>query len=372
MTSRFANVVSWCLASVALTLAAVSMKQRRPPPQKPKRGTTYPCVVPEPLEIQEERALERGRGRRAAAPSQIPWPGWKDILLRTWEQVQNDRVLTLAGGVSFYSLIALFPAIAAGVSCYALFADAGTIGKHVNLAADIVPASALEVLHDEITRIAARSEGKLTFGFLAALMIALWSANAGMKALFDALNVIYGEQEKRTFVRLNLISSVLTVCAIVGWLFAITSVMFVPLLLSTFYLSDLSDMLIRYLRWPMLLVLAMFALAVVYRYGPSRRLARWRWISVGSVAAASSWLAVSSLFSYYLSGFANYNMTYGALGAAVGLMMWIWLSVVVVLVGAELNSEIEHQTAHDSTVGPDLPLGFRGAVMADTVGIAKT
>jgi membrane protein len=228
------------------------------------------------------------------------------------------------------------------------------------------------LLRDEITRIGAKSDGRLTFGFLLGLGIALWSANAALKAIFDALNIIYDEQEKRGLVRLNLISLFFTICAISSVLLAIGAVVVFPLLLAAFNLASIDESIIGYLRWPAMFLLIMVGLAVLYRYGPSRRLAKWRWISAGSVFAASVWLAASSLFSWYLGNFANYNATYGALGAVVGLMMWMWLSTIVVLVGAELNSEIEHQTARDSTVGPEKPLGLRGAVMADTAGAAKT
>jgi membrane protein len=189
-----------------------------------------------------------------------------------------------------------------------------------------------------------------------------------MKAIFDALNIIYDETEKRGFIRLNLISLFFTVCAIAGAGLAISVVVVFPLLLAAFGLSGIDRPFIAYLRWPLMFVLLILALGILYRYGPSRRLAKWRWISVGSVAAVLAWLAVSSLFSWYLGNIANYNATYGALGAVIGLMMWMWLSTIVILVGAELNSEIEHQTARDSTVGPEKPLGRRGAVMADTVG----
>jgi membrane protein len=302
----------------------------------------------------------------------IPWGGWKDILVRSYHEIQNDRLLALAAGVVFFSLVALFPAIAAGVSSYALFADAATIGKHLSIAADIVPAGALDMLGEEISRIAAKSEGKLTFGFLLGLAIALWSANAGMKAIFDALNIIYDEDEKRGLIWLNVVSLFFTICAIAGAGLAIALVVVFPVLLAAFGLTTFDHPIIGYLRWPVMFVLIILGLAVLYRYGPSRRLAKWRWISVGSVFASLAWLAVSSLFSWYLGNFANYNATYGALGAVVGLMIWMWLSTIVVLVGAELNSEIEHQTARDSTVGPEKPLGTRGAVMADTVGAAVT
>jgi membrane protein len=371
---RIDNLVSWFAASVMVTagvIYALKLREDRRQPE-PAYVPLRPRPAQEPLALQQARAVERGRGRRARAPLQIPWRGWKDILARTYQEIQNNRLLALAAGVVFYSLVALFPAIAAGVSSYALFANAATIGKHLSIAADMVPAGSLDMLGEEITRIAAKSDGKLTLGFAVGLGIALWSANAGMKAIFDALNIIYHEDEKRGLIRLNLVSLLFTICAIAGTGLAIALVVVFPLLLAAFGLTSSDHPIIGYLRWPLMFVLVILGLAVLYRYGPSRRLVKWRWITVGSVFAALAWLVVSSLFSWYLGNFANYNATYGALGAVVGLMMWMWLSTIVVLVGAELNSEIEHQTARDSTVGPEKPLGARGAVMADTVGAAVT
>jgi membrane protein len=373
MNPRLDNLISWLAASAVVTMSVFFILKRQEDREMPAPVRVLPGATPaqEPLGLQEIRATERGRGRRARAPLQIPWRGWKDIAFRTYHETQDDRLLALAAGVAFYSLVALFPAIAAGVSSYALFADSGTIAKHLSLAAGIFPTELLGILRDEVTRIGARNDGKLTFGFLVGLGIALWSANAGMKAIFDALNIIYDEQEKRGFVRLNLISVFFTACAIAAVVLATGVVVIFPLFLAAFGVLSFDVPIIGYLRWPIMFGLIIVGLAVLYRYGPSRRLAKWRWISVGSVFAASAWLAVSSLFSWYLGNFANYNATYGALGAVVGLMMWMWLSTIVVLVGAELNSEIEHQTASDSTVGPERPLGVRGAVMADTVGAAN-
>src|SRR5207237_4490900 len=225
----------------------------------------------------------------------------------------------------------------------------------------------LMVIHQN----SAMSVGTLTFCLLNAIVIALCIANAVMKAIYDALNIIYNEQEKRGLVQLNLISLSFTVCGIGGALLAIGAVVVFPLLLAAFGLSSFDEPIIGYLRWPALFVLIIFGLAVLYRFGPSRRLAKWRWISVGSIAAALIWLVTSCLFSWYLGNFANYNATYGALGAVMGLMMWMWISTVVVLIGAEFDSEFEHQTARDSTVGMPKPLGTRGAIMADTVGEAQ-
>ena len=368
---RLDNLISWFAASVMVTAGIIyglkvqdDRRRSPPPPGLPPRATP----AQEPLTLQQIRAVERGRGRRARAPSQIPWRGWKDVFVRTYREIQDDRLLALAAGVAFYSLVSLFPAIAAGVSSYALFANVGTISKHLSIASDIVPAGSLDLLGEEISRIAAKSDGKLTFGFLLGLGIALWSANAGMKAIFDALNIIYDEEEKRGIIWLNVVSLFFTVCAIAAVGLAISLVVVFPLFLAAFGPTSLDLPIVRYLRWPVMFALMILGLSVLYRYGPSRRLAKWRWLSVGSVFAAIAWLAMSLLFSWYLGNFANYNATYGALGAVVGLMMWMWLSTIVVLVGAELNSEIEHQTAHDTTVGPARPLGVRGAVMADTVG----
>ena len=327
----------------------------------------------EPLSLQEARAPERGRGREADdARRTSPGAAGRTSSIRTYQEIQNDRLLSLAAGVVFYSLVALFPAIAAGVSSYALFANAATIASHLSLLADIVPGDSLDLLRDEITRIAAQRDGKLTFGFVFGFGIALWSANAGMKAIFDALNIIYDEEEKRGFVWLNLVSLFFTFCAIGGMLLAIGAVVVFPLILAAFGLSQLDAAADRD---P--------ALAGAVRAADRRRSpcstatgragagAKWRWITVGSVFAAVAWLSCRRCSPGISANFANYNATYGSLGAVVGLMMWMWLSTIVVLVGAELNSEIEHQTARDTTVGCAKPLGARGAVMADTVGEAK-
>jgi len=373
LQSRIENLVSWFAASLMVTAGIIyTMRLDAVRARRPALRVSNPRPGQESLGLQRSRANEPGRGRKAATPAHIPWLGWKDILIRSFYSVENNRLLALAAGVVFYSLVSLFPAIAAGVSSYAMFADAGTISRDLFLLADVVPAAALELIGNEITRIASTTDGRLTYGFLIGLGIALWSANAAMKAIFDALNIIYDEREKRGFFRLNLVSLFFTICAITASLLAIGAVVVFPLVLAALDLSTLDKPIIGVLRWPAMFVLMIVGLAVLYRYGPSRRAARWRWLSVGSVFAAFAWLAVSFLFSWYLGNFANYNATYGALGAVVGLMMWMWLSTIVVLIGAVLNSEIEHQTAHDTTVGmPNKPLGARGAVMADTVGAAR-
>jgi membrane protein len=368
-SQRAENLLSWFSASVLVTLGVIyALKVREDLARSPQPVVPRPSPAQEPLALQRKRAGERGRGRLADTPLQIPWRGWRDIVVRTYHDTHNDRLLSVAAGVTFYSLVALFPALAAGVSSYALFADVATVGRHLSVVADIVPPGTLDLLGEEIRRIAAKSEGRLTLGFIFGLLVALWSANAGMKAIFEALNIIYDEEEKRGIIRLNLVSLAFTICAIAGVGLALGLVVVMPLVLAAFGLTAADIPAISHLRWPVMFPTIIIAISVLYRYGPSRRRPKWRWIGVGSIFAALMWLAVSSLFSWYLGNFANYNATYGALGAVVGLMMWIWLSTIVLLVGAALNSEIEHQTARDTTVGPEKPLGARGAVMADTVG----
>ena len=349
-------------------------------PREPRPATNFdPDKRPreqfendQPISAQWRRAREQGRGRRATAPWRIPWRGWKDILWRVYASFSDNRLLAVAAGVVFYSLLAIFPAVAAFVSLYGLVADASTIDAHLSLAAGIFPAGAVDILHEQITKLVAKSDAKLSLGFLTGLGVALWSANAGMKAIIDALNVVYDEKEKRGLVKLNLVSLLFTFIALISLIVALAAIVVAPIIFSAVGLSSLLSVAIVVLRWPLLFILATVALALIYRYGPSRREARWQWLSVGSAAAAIGWLISSVLFSWYIANFGAYNATYGSLGAAVGMMMWMWISAIVILLGGELNAEIEHQTAHDSTVGDEKPLGRRGAVMADTIGTARS
>jgi membrane protein len=321
-----------------------------------------------PSARQARIATERGRGRSAATPSEVPARGWKDILLRIWKNIGKDRVIVVAAGVTFYSVLALFPAIAALVALYGLFADPSTITSHLDSIAGLAPAGAIEVIRDQITRVASQGGTTLGLTFIVGLLASMWSANAGMKSLFDALNLVYNEPEKRSFIRLNIISLTFTVLAIVFVLVAIGMMVVVPLVLNFIGLGGATEMVIKIARWPALFIVVSLALAFLYRYGPSREKPQWRWITWGSAVAAVSWLIVSIGFSWYAENFGSYNKTYGSLGAIIAFMFWIWLSIIVVLIGAQLNAETEHQTVRDTTTGRPKPMGARGARMADTVG----
>jgi membrane protein len=313
---------------------------------------------------------QHGRGRRAGNPFRIPVAGWKDILWRTYARINDDRLLATAAGVVFFALLAVFPAITALVSSYGLFADPSTIGANLQTLSLMLPDGSFQIVQDQIARVLAKGSAALGWTFLFGLALAVWSANAGVKAVIDALNVAYEEREKRSFVKLNLMSLAFTTGGIAALLLMVGAVVAYPLALNHLGLAPESRFIVGLARWPLLFVILLFALGVLYRFGPSRRAARWEWLSIGTLAAGLLWIAGSSALSWYLQNFGNYNATYGSLGAAIGLMMWMWMSAIIVLCGAELNSEIEHQTAVDTTVGRPKPLGARGAVMADSLGPA--
>jgi membrane protein len=216
--------------------------------------------------------------------------------------------------------------------------------------------------------LASQKEEALGLGFFVGLTIALWSANNGIKALFDAMNIAYEETEKRGFVKLNLLSMAFTLGALLIGILLILTVGIVPAVLAYLRLDAWAELLIAVARWPILMVAILTGISLIYRLGPSRSHAKWRWLSWGAVIATLVWIAASWAFSFYLQNFADYNATYGSLGAVIGLMMWTWISVIILIVGAEINAEIEHQTARDSTTGRPKPMGNRGAVVADTLG----
>jgi membrane protein len=296
-------------------------------------------------------ALQRRRAVIASGRAAIPFARplvrperhwsrwrWKPVLYRTFSEINDDRLLALAAGVVFYGLLALFPAITALVSSYALFAAPATISGHLAAIAGVMPASAYTIVDEQVGRIVSHPAGTLGVTFFTGLAIALWSANAGIKAVIDALNIVYGVKERRSFLVLNAVSLAFTAGAIVVMLAAIWAVVVLPVAFAHLPFGGRAE---AWLRWPALFVLLLAGLAVLYRFGPSNPNARWQWISPGALFAAVAFLGGSALLSWYLASFANYDATYGSLGAAIGLMMWLWMTAIVTLVGAEFNSEID-------------------------------
>jgi membrane protein len=312
-------------------------------------------------------ANDENRGRGAAWPSDFPLLAWKDISLRVWSEVNDDRVFLIAAGVTFYLLLALFPALAAFVSIYGFVADPRTIAEHTSYLGGLLPNAGLDLIREQLLSLTATGDQVLTAGFVVGLSIALWSANNGIKALFDAMNVAYEETEKRSFFALNLLSAAFTLGALLIGVTLLVAVGVLPALLALLRLDAWAETLIAVGRWPLLLACIWFTTSLIYRYGPCRQKAKWRWLNWGALVATVVWMAVSVAFSFYMENFADYNATYGSLGAVIGLMMWTWISVIILILGAELNAEMEHQTAVDSTTGEPTPIGQRGARVADTV-----
>ena len=305
----------------------------------------------------------------ASKPTEIPAKGWKDIALRTYRDVGENRIMLVSAGVTFFALLAIFPAIAALVSIYGLVADASTINEQLASLQGILPQGALDIISDQVKSLDEKGNATLGLSLIIGIVLSVWSANGGMKHIFDALNLVYNEREKRNFFVLNLVSLAFTAGALVFLILALGAVVVLPVVFEFIGIGK-DAWWLALLRWPVLLLAVLGGLAVLYRYGPSRDAPRWRWVTGGSAVAAVLWLGGSLLFSWYVANFGSYNKTYGSLGAAIGFMTWIWISTTIVLLGAQVNAETEHQTAEDTTVGEPQPLGTRGAKMADSVGAA--
>jgi membrane protein len=361
--------VGWPILSLAALLAVALAADYLFPQSEHRKAAPFEGAEPDDL-VSPAADGTGDRGRQATTPSEIPVRGWKDILLRVYDNISKHRVLALAAGMTYYSILAIFPAIAALVALYGLFSDPTTIAKHLDQATGFLPGGAIDIAREQLTRVTSKGSQTLGVTFFIGLATSLWSANAAMKSLFDTLNIVHGEEDTRGFFKLNAISLGFTIGGVAFILAAIGSIVVVPVALQYVGLSDAGDLLLRIGRWPAMYVVLTLALAVIYRYGPNRETARWRWVTWGSAVAALLWLAISGLFSFYAANFGKFNETYGSLGAVIGFMTWLWISAIVVLLGAEIDAEMEHQTTWDTTTGSPKPLGNRGARMADTVGAA--
>jgi membrane protein len=284
-----------------------------------------------------EKTASASSGAKAARVS------WIDVLKQLYVGFSKDRVMAVAAGVTFYALLSIFPAIAAFVSLYGLIGDPGKIQGYLDTMKDVLPGGAIEVISDQVKRIASKGGGALGLGLIIGLATALWSANAGVKAMFDALNIVYEAEEKRSFFALNLRSLAFTIGTVAFLLIALTAIIGIPLALSYIGFGPILDWIVWLARWPALLGAVILMLALLYRYGPCRDTGPWRWITPGSAIAAFLWLVASAGFSWYAANFGSYNETYGTLGAAIGLMTWLWISINIVLVGGEINSQLEER-----------------------------
>ena len=311
------------------------------------------------------------RGREATTPVEIPKRGWKDILLRTKDEIAEDHVSLIAAGVAFYSLLAIFPAIAAMMAIAGLIVEPSFIADQINQIAAVLPQDAAQLVIDQAISIAGSREGGLGLAAVVGIGLAIWSASAGMSSMMEGLNVAYDETEKRGFIVRTFVRLALTIGVIIGFFLTAMAMVAVPAILHFVPLGGLSDTLIMLVRWPIVAAIAVVGLAIMYRYGPSRDNPEWKWVTPGAIAAVVLWLVASVAFAFYVRNFGSYNETFGSLGGVVIMLMWLWISAYIVLMGAELDSEMEAQTRHDTTVGEYRRMGNRDAEKADNLGEAR-
>ncbi len=360
----------WALAGTALAGLAAGAAASHMAGRRSRRIAREALAPPPPPKTPEDfDAEEPGRGRAADRPEHIPRKGWTDILWRLGASYFGDRVGFLSGGVTFFVALSLFPTLGALVSVYGLFADPAQAAGRLELLYSVLPPGVAGFLAEEMQRLAENSNTELTFTLVWTLLLSLWTANSAVKMLFFSLNVAYHEVERRHPVRFNLICMAFTLSGFLAVQLSAALVVGVPLVLGVFGLAEEWNHLTP-LRWPILLVIYVAALALAYRIGPSRARARWRWVVPGAVFAGLLSLGLSFGFSWYVQTFVR-TASYGPLAAMMGFLLWTWLTVQIVIMGAELNAEIEHQTAVDTTTGTPRPIGERGAVVADTLGARR-
>ncbi|NLG18150.1 MAG: YihY/virulence factor BrkB family protein [Fibrobacter sp.] len=309
-------------------------------------------------------------GRSAEKPEQIPGRGWRDIGKRVLKENSKDNVGIIAAGIAFYAFLAMFPAIAATISIYGLVTDPQTVEQQLSELSNLLPPQSGQLVREQMSQIAETSTTALGWGLVLSVLLSLWSANKGTRALFQGLNIAYDEEDKRGFIKGNAITLLFTLYLIIAVIVSIVLVIALPAFAGSMGLPDLLLTALQWGKWVLLGAFVVLSLALLYRYAPDRDNPKWRWVSWGSVIGAFFWLVGSALFSLYVSNSGSYNATYGSLAAVVILLMWFFLSSYIILLGAEINSEIEHQTAKDSTVGQEKPMGRRGAYGADTLGEA--
>jgi membrane protein len=306
-------------------------------------------------------------GGDASRPTQIPAAGWKQVLLRTKDEVKKNNVPLLAAGVAFFGFVALFPALIAGVTLYGLVADPQQVEQQIEGLTSALPEEAASLLGGQLQEIASGSEQALGIGLAVSLFGALFAASAGVQNLIKAVNIAYDEEETRGWFKLRGLALLLTLGAVVFLAGAVALIAVLPVVLEAIGIGGAALVGVQVARWAALIGFVLVALAVVYRYAPDRDDPRFSWVGLGSVVATVLWVLGSAGFSLYVSNFGSYGETYGALAGVVVLLLWLYLTSFIILLGAEINSETEHQTGRDTTKGPELPMGERDAVKADTM-----
>jgi membrane protein len=317
---------------------------------------------------QNSKSPAANRGRTAKQPEQIPPRGWWDITWRVMKRLGTDNVTLVAGGLAMYTLLSVFPGLTAALSIYGLFASPETVIEQMKVFSGVLPPGVWSIFNTQLQTLASHQNSTLSIAAGISLLIALWSARSAMSALMTATNIAYGEKEKRNYFVQILVSLALTVGAVGAFLLMLTLGVAVPVTLKVLGTRPWVQWIVDGVQWVLVWAFSVLGLSTIYRFGPSREPARWHWITWGSGIAAALWLAASAIFALYVGDFANYGKTYGALGGVIALLMWFYVSSIFVVLGAEINAEMERQTVKDTTEGAPEPLGHRGAYAADTVG----
>lgn len=317
----------------------------------------------------KERVNTHWRGRKATVPDDIPRMGWYDIVWRVLRAARRDRITMYAAGIAFYALLALFPTIAAIISLGGLLFDPAEAGRQLYEISRFMPPDAANLIDQQAQDVVESTEAGNLMTALVVLLIALFIASKSVSVLVVGLNVVYGENEKRPLLLRGVVLLSLTLGLLTMTLVSLGFIAIVPIVVDTLMIEPPVDSVLKWLRWPALLLLMSVLIALLYRYAPYRRAAQWRWLSYGTLFATVMWLLGSGGLSLYVRYFSTFSELYGSIGAVVALMLWFWLSAFIVLFGAVLNCEMERQTYNDTTVGKPRPLGERNAFAADTVGV---
>lgn len=310
------------------------------------------------------------RGRQAETPTEIPAKGWKDIAFRLKDEIASDHVGLIAAGVAFYALLALFPAVTALMALSGLVLEPAEVTAQLENLTQLIPQEAAQIIMDQAVAVAGSNQSGLGVAFVIGLLLAIYSASKGMSSLMEGLNVAFDEEEERGFIKKTLWTLGLTLFLIFGLLLGLVAALAVPAILNIMSLPDWLATVLALSRWLILALMTVFGLAVIYRYGPCRDDAEWKWLSPGAIGACVIWIVASIGFAIYVRNFGSYNESFGSMAGVIILLMWLWISAFIVLLGAELNAEMEAQTSADTTVGPDEPMGTRGAEKADNLGAA--
>ena len=306
-------------------------------------------------------------GRDARRPYHIPLKGWWQVAQRVWSEAGRDNLTVVAAGCAFYALFAIFTALSALISLYGLTTNPATVENQFSMLASVLPAEAYNIVIQQIRNLAESSNRALGWSFGVSIGLAVWSVMSLTQAIFAALNIAYEEEERRGFLRFYLSAFIFALAGIIGGVVMLLAIVYVPLLFSYAGYLEGYERIIAIARWPLMALFVLFMLAALYRYGPCRRRPKWSWVSMGSLFATALWLLASAGFSFYVAHFAQYDKIYGSLGAVIVLLFWLYLTFYIVLLGAEINAELELQTAQDTTRGEPRPSGKRGAFVADHV-----